>query len=56
MWTEQNDRDLTELHNKLEANGFQRSKLSLADRDHLSLLEQKWTDEYDFPPTSNPAS
>jgi hypothetical protein len=42
--TEQQDRRLTELHDKLEANGFQRSKLSKSDQAELLELEQIWTD------------
>jgi len=43
MWTEQDDTRLTELHNKLESNGFQRSKLPKAERVELESLEEKWT-------------
>lgn len=44
MWTDQDDTRLTTLHNELEANGFQRSKLTAAKRKELEELEQKWTD------------
>ena len=39
---------LDQLHEKLENNGWQRSKLSKKDATELSALEQKWTDAVDF--------
>ena len=56
VWTNENEENLTRLHDKLEANGFQRSRLSPADRRMIEYLEEKWTDLHDFPPTSNPAN
>jgi hypothetical protein len=47
-WTNENELRLTELHDKLEANGFKRSKLPKTEQMELLELEQKWTDIYDF--------
>jgi hypothetical protein len=47
-WTNENELRLTELHDKLEADGFQRSKLPKTEQMELLELEQKWTDIYDF--------
>ena len=48
IFTTDESNRLDQLHQKLEDNGWQRSKLSKNDANELLALEQKWTDAVDF--------
>ena len=48
MWTDNDEKRLTELHAKIEASGFRRSNLTRREQDEVDNLELKWTALHDF--------